>query len=135
MELGTGAAISLAECAFERTAKRMTAKTDLPKVPADLADVVLIDGPTAAATGGMSVSWWHEAVRKGIAPQPVIRQFRCSRWRMASVREFWLALASRPTDDALVKNAAQASVKGRTPAAKAKAQATKAARRAAQAGA
>jgi hypothetical protein len=47
----------------------MTAKTD-PKpitrpLPANLADVALIDAPTCAAVGGLSVSWWHEEVRIG----------------------------------------------------------------------
>lgn len=108
----------------------MTSKADLPQVPDALADAALIDGPTAAATGGMSVSWWLDAVRDGRAPQPVIRQFRCTRWRLADVRAFWVAMATRPTGDAMVKHATHASAMARTPAAKAKTQASKARRRA-----
>lgn len=67
----------------------MTAKIDLPAVPPALADVSLIDGPTCASAGGMSISSWHEAVRVGSAPQPVLRQPRCTRWRLADVRA-WL---------------------------------------------
>lgn len=63
-----------------------------PKPPilhADLQEVALIDALTCAAVGGMSVSWWHEEVRTGRAPQPVIRQPRCTRWRVGEVRAFW----------------------------------------------
>lgn len=59
-----------------------------------LMDVALVDGPQAAAVGGMSLSWWHEKVRKGEAPQPVVRAPRCTRWRLADVRSFWVEFAS-----------------------------------------
>lgn len=81
----------------------MTAKTD-PKpaarpLPADLADVALIDAPTCAAAGAMSVSWWHEEVRAGRAPTPVIRKPRCTRWRLADVRAFWIESAETAAAD------------------------------------
>lgn len=76
----------------------MTAKTDTQptgqSVPAPLADVALIDAPACAAAGSMSVSWWHQQVAEGNAPQPVIRAPRCTRWRVADVRAFWIAFAS-----------------------------------------
>lgn len=74
----------------------MTVKTDFSPVPAALADVALIDATTCAAAGDMSVSWWHEEVRAGRAPQPVIREPRCTRWRLADVRRFWIERAERP---------------------------------------
>lgn len=67
----------------------MTVKTDLPEVPAALAEVQLIDAPTCAAAAGMSVSWFHDEVRAGRAPKPVIQQPRCTRWQVATVRG-WL---------------------------------------------
>jgi len=63
--------------------------------PPALADVALIDGPTAAAAGCMSLSSWHELVRKGEAPAPVIRQPRCTRYRLADVRAWLIERASR----------------------------------------
>lgn len=70
-----------------------------PAVPANLADVALIEATTCAAAGAMSVSWWHEAVRMGRAPAPVIRQPRCTRWRLSDVRAFWEAFAQQGNAD------------------------------------
>ncbi len=55
----------------------------------DLASVALIDAATCAATGSVSESWWHNAVRTGLAPQPAFRRTRCTRWRIKEVAEFW----------------------------------------------
>ena len=52
-------------------------------------DVALINASTAAAVGGMGLTWWYDQVRAGVAPQPVIRGPRCTRWQAADVREFW----------------------------------------------
>ena len=67
--------------------------------PINLADVMLIDGPTAAAVGSMSLSWWHEEVAAGRAPQPVIRQPRCTRWTLVSVRDYWAQRAEQGSRD------------------------------------
>ena len=121
----------------------MTAKTD-PKLaartlPADVADVALAATDTCAGIGEMSVSWWHEEVRTGRAPKPVIQQPRCTRWRLADVRRFWADRAAQAADDTeagdrMAANAKKASVKAREPAAVAKAQATRKARIAARDG-
>lgn len=58
-------------------------------LPPELAAVALVDAPTAALVGAMSVSWWLDKVAAGIAPQPVIRSTRCTRWRMEAVAAFW----------------------------------------------
>lgn len=93
----------------------VTAKTEAVShaIPADLAAVALIDAPTCAAAGAMSVSWWHDEVRAGRAPKPAVQQPRCTRWRLAEVREFWQAFAERgtcsPAARALVDNATRAS--------------------------
>lgn len=72
----------------------MTTKSSLPPIPPILADVALIDGPTCAATCGLSLSAWHELVRKHQAPQPAIRRPRYTRWRAADIRKF---VAELPT--------------------------------------
>lgn len=105
----------------------MTAKTD-PKapprnLPADLADVALIDAPTCAAAGAMSVSWWHDEVRAGRAPAPVIRKPRCTRWKMADVRAFWRKSAEQAATDTQTA----AGLKARAVKASAAAQAKRAA--------
>lgn len=60
-----------------------------PPVPLALADVALIDAPTCAAAGSVCVSWWHEKVAAGIAPEPAFRAPRCTRWRAVEVAAFW----------------------------------------------
>jgi len=72
---------------------------EIAPMAADLADVALIAAPEAAAVGRMKPSWWHEKVRAGIAPQPVIRAPRCTRWRLSDVREFWRKFAEQGASD------------------------------------
>ena len=72
-------------------------------LPADLLCVALIDANTCAAAGGMSVSWWHEAVRAGKAPAAAIRKPRCTRWRLADVQAFWRAFAEVDTSESAAK--------------------------------
>jgi predicted DNA-binding transcriptional regulator AlpA len=66
-------------------------------LPTALLDVALIDGPTAASAGGMSLSWWHAEVAARRAPQPAIRAPRCTRWRLAEVRAYWTQRAATGT--------------------------------------
>lgn len=78
----------------------------------------------------MSLSSWHELVRVGEAPQPVIRAPRCTRWRLADVRQFLIDRAAAGADGAgaaaVLAKAKQASIKARSPEAVAKAQTTRA---------
>jgi predicted DNA-binding transcriptional regulator AlpA len=102
----------------------MTSKAD-PKpaarsLPADLAEVALIDAPTSVATGGMSVSWWHEEVRAGRAPQPAIRKPRCTRWRLVDVRAFWIEFAAQAEADTDAAERVTARAKKASAAAQAK---------------
>ncbi len=89
----------------------MTAKSELPSIPSDLEDVALVDASTSAAVGHMRSGWWYEKVRAGIAPQPVIRAPRCTRWRLSDVREFWRKYAEQTTEStataALVQSRAE----------------------------
>jgi predicted DNA-binding transcriptional regulator AlpA len=76
-------------------------------VPKGLEDVALIDGPACAAAAGCGLTRWHEMVRRGEAPGPVIRRPRFTRWRLADVRA-WLALVEGD-DPAVVAQARRAS--------------------------
>lgn len=83
-----------------------------PDVAPELAAVQLVDGKTAATAGFMSLSWWNERVAEGVAPQPVFRATRCTRWRLADVVAFWRDF--RPDDiasAACLKQAVAASAK------------------------
>jgi predicted DNA-binding transcriptional regulator AlpA len=98
----------------------VTAKTDLPPVPSTLASVALIDAPTCAAAGGMSVSWWHEEVRTGRAPAPAVRQPRCTRWRLSDVLAFWQAFATKGEADTQAAQQVTAKAKKASAAARVK---------------
>jgi predicted DNA-binding transcriptional regulator AlpA len=82
--------------------------------------VALIDAPTCAAAGGMSVSWWHDEVRTGRAPAPAVRQPRCTRWRMSDVVEFWQAFATKGAADTLAAEQVTAKAKKASAAARVK---------------
>lgn len=69
------------------------------QLPTTLADVALIDAELCAAAGTMSVSWWSEEVRAGRAPKPVVQRPRCTRWRMADVKAFWIEFATAGAKD------------------------------------
>jgi hypothetical protein len=81
--------------------------TGTPDAPiaslAGLEEVALVAVRTCAALGEVSDEWWLQKVRAGEAPAPVIRQPRFTRWRLAEVRAFWLALAEAGLAD--VENA------------------------------
>ena len=118
----------------------MIAKIDLKPtarpLPADLADVALIDAQTCAAGGGMSVSWWHEKVRAGRAPAPAVRMSRCTRWKLSAVAAFWRDFAAKAAGDThaaaqVTARAKKASAEARKPEVVAKAYATRAAKKAA----
>lgn len=98
----------------------MTAKTDPnpQPLPADLAAVALIDAPTAAAAGSMSVSWWHAEVAAGRAPAPAFRAPRCTRWRVAEVAAFWRTFSAQ--GDASAADAVKARATKASAAARAK---------------
>lgn len=96
----------------------MTVKNDVRHLPNALVEVALVDGLTAAVTGGMSLSWWLEEVRAKRAPQPAIRAPRCTRWRLADVAAFWAEFAATSAADLdasarVVDKARHASAKAR----------------------
>ena len=98
----------------------MTAKTAPPAIPPALSSVALIDAPTCAAAGGMSVSWWHDEVRTGRAPAPAVRQPRCTRWRLSDVVAFWQAFATKGEADTQAAEQVTAKAKKASAAARVK---------------
>ena len=102
----------------------VTAKIDLPPIPPALSSVALIDAPTCAAAGGMSVSWWHDEVREGRAPTPAVRQPRCTRWRISDVVAFWQAFATKGAADTQAAEQVTAKAKKASAAARVKRTAT-----------
>lgn len=81
-------------------------------LPAALAEVALVDAKICAATGGMSVSQWHNLVREGLAPKPLIRTPRYTRWGLVDVRQFFLGLTMQGASEgesAVVERAKNAS--------------------------
>lgn len=79
-------------------------------IPLGLVDVAYIDGPTCAAAAAMSQSQWHELVKDGKAPKPVIRKPRFTRWLMADVRQWLLEFRTQSdfeADSAIVLNKAK----------------------------
>lgn len=87
----------------------MSEKTDTLQVPATLADMALIDAPSAAAAASLSTSSFLARVRRGEAPEPVLRGNRCTRWRAADVRAWLIELASQPHDDFVIERARKAN--------------------------
>lgn len=98
----------------------MVTKANLPEVPAALADVALVDGPTAAAAGSMCLTAWLGLVRVGKAPQPVVRANRCTRWRLADVRAFLIDRAKQATANPAAGEALKARAKKASAEARAK---------------
>ncbi len=90
-------------------------KPGIAGIPESATDVALIDVRACAAIGSMSVSWWHAEVSAGRAPSPVIREPRCTRWRLADVRRYWFERADRGSNpaavDAVLAKAGAASAK------------------------
>ena len=108
----------------QRMRPTVTAKTDLPPIASALSSVALIDAPTCAAAGGMSVSWWHDEVRTGRAPAPAVRQPRCTRWRLSDVVAFWQAFATKGEADTQAAELVTAKAKKASAAARVKRTAT-----------
>lgn len=115
----------------------MTALQDrVPKatrpLPADLADLSFLDINDVCAAVRMSQSWWYDEVRAGRAPQPLRLGLRCSRWSVAAIRQYLIERAAQPQEAVaaqVVARATRASADARKPAAKAKAAATRAAKK------
>ena len=82
----------------------MTTKTNpgraLRPLPADLADVALLDIKDVCAVVRMSASWVHDATRTHRFPAPVIRKSRCTRWRSGDVRAWLVDRAETVAADA-----------------------------------
>ena len=109
----------------------MTAKTDSKPaarpLPADLAEVALLDINDVCVAVRMSPSWVHDEVRAHRFPQPLRHGPRCTRWTASSIRQYLIERAAQPQADATALVTARA--KKASAAARAKRSATAAAER------
>lgn len=90
----------------------MNPKTLLSHVPGEILEVALISAETSAALAEISTSTWYELVRNKKAPQPALRRHRCTRWRLADVRNWLVDFAAQGSSSEasqVVANAAKAS--------------------------
>lgn len=83
-------------------------------------DVALADMTDLEALTRMQRSWLHAAVRDGRFPAPVIREPRCTRWRLADVRRWLIERAEKAAADTQVAEQMTARAKKASAAAKAK---------------
>lgn len=94
----------------------MPTKADLPEIRTALADVGRIDAQGCAAAAVMSLSQWNAVVARGIAPAPIIRQPRYTRWLLADVCQFLIEstqLADETASDLSMGKAKKASAAAR----------------------
>lgn len=59
------------------------------------ADVALCDLRDIQAMSRMGKSWVYQQVKAGHFPAPVVQGHRCTRWRLADVRQYLLELGSK----------------------------------------
>ena len=97
----------------------------------ELAKLSLLDIRDVCAAVRMSGSWVHDEVKAGRFPQPLRFGPRCTRWTVASIRNYLIERAAQPQTEIAVfvaERAKKASIKARQPEAIARAKATRAAR-------
>lgn len=109
---------SSASAPNQEATQKVTKPAIRKPTPPELADVALIDAPRIAAAACMSLTSWFALVRSGEAPQPAFRGPRCTRWRLADVRE-WLRQRAKQGDDAAA-DAVMRTARAGSAAAKAK---------------
>lgn len=71
-----------------------------PVLPSNTAfdDASLIDGRDSAAAAAMSLSKFHDMVANGLAPAPVVKGVRFTRWRKGDIRAWLQQLADGTVD-------------------------------------
>lgn len=100
-------------------------------LPADLAEVALLDIADVCAAVRMSSSWLHDEVRAKRFPQPLRFGPRCTRWKAADVRAWLVDRAAVAAADTETAEFVAARAKKGSNAAQAKRQAAAAAEAAA----
>ena len=89
-------------------------------LPANLADVALLDIRDVCAASRMSASWIHDEVRERRFPQPMRFGPRCTRWRSADIRDWLIARATAAQADTVTGAQVSARAKKASDAAQAK---------------
>jgi predicted DNA-binding transcriptional regulator AlpA len=102
-----------------KTQSKSAAKpTVRPPLPHGQDDVALVDIVDVMALTRMSSSWVHAAVAGGRFPAPVIRQPRCSRWTLASIRKWLIEQVEKASVDTAAAKRAAARARKASAAAK-----------------
>lgn len=89
-----------------------------PAVPPDLADLALLDIKTLEPVVGLKSSAIHDRVRRHEFPEPVRIGQRCTRWTVASIKQWLQEQITAQQDD--IKQRQQARAKKASNAAQAK---------------
>lgn len=84
-------------------------KANQHQVHAALEDLAMVTATSSANAAAISVSAFYEAVRQGIAPQPVIRKPRMTRWALKDIRVWLQERASQGFNQDTVAIATKAS--------------------------
>lgn len=95
-------------------------RTVRPPLQEAHADVALCDIADLEALTRMSKSWISEAVRTARFPAPVIRQPRCTRWKVADVRDWLIQRTEQAIGDTSAASKLVAAASKASAAAKAK---------------
>ena len=90
-------------------AEKKRRPTVRPPLPEAHSDVALLDINDVCALVRMSASWWHDAVREGLAPAPLRFGPRCTRWKLADVRAWLIERAAQPQAEAAALAKARAT--------------------------
>lgn len=91
-----------------------------PELPADLAELQLLDIKAVSALVGLKSTAIQDRVRAGAFPEPVRMGVRCTRWTACAVRQWLQAQIDTQQED--VKQRQQARAKKASSAAQAKRQ-------------
>jgi predicted DNA-binding transcriptional regulator AlpA len=105
---------------FHQAAQAVAHASTPVAVPADLAELQLLDIKAVGALVGLKSSAIQDRVRRGEFPEPVRMGARCTRWPVGAVRQWLQAQIDMQQED--VKQRQQARAKKASSAAQAKRQ-------------
>lgn len=91
-----------------------------PPLQAAHADVALADMNDLEVLTRMKRSWLYEAVRESRFPPPVIREPRCTRWKLSDVRAWLIERAAKGAADTQARELTSARARKASAAAQAK---------------
>lgn len=72
-----------------------------PGIPADLADLALLDIKTVSALVGLKATAIYAKLAEKDFPEPIRQGARCTRWKAGAIREYLEKLHAAASDEAL----------------------------------